>query len=241
MSKTLTIQNASSNVLIPFITPDGRLSWDKNEYLKHYGILGMKWGIRKEREAATRSKMGKIAKRPITAMRQTDIKRAKARNQPLPMRVAKNAGRAAVSILVGDILSGQVNYAKMSKADVAARLSSIATSAVVNTAVQDALAASMAKNYTDDGKVKKGVKDRLITKEDAIEAGIGGVLTAAPFLGELIKTKAFNTASKRSQNEAQFNNLMRQGRILSQPAKNFSAGEVLYSEKGMTIYDKIRP
>lgn len=195
-------------------------TYNYTDELYHHGIKGQRWGVRrpqttldrlagrvnkaKDKETAYRKKLTAITSREN--INDSDRKRFEYRNQNLATRVGKTAAGVVAGRLVADVISGNVTrYASMSKSDIAKELRSIAFSTAKNVVVKDALAKSAAKNYTNDGKRVKGKKDnRLITKEDAIEAGITAVSIAAPGLATVAGMKMNQARAKRAENEARF-------------------------------------
>lgn len=197
-------------------------AWRKELYLAHHGIKGQKWGIRRfqnkdgtltalgrkmakqvgrirDNETAYRRKLSNITKNRNADP--NDVRRFKYRNQSLAKRVIKQATTAAVSTVIGDILTGRYkNYARMSKTELTKKLLTIGMTATANVAIEDALAKSASKRYTDFGKKVRGTKDRLIQKEDLIEAGVSSVARAAPMLYALLSMKAFQLHIQNARN-----------------------------------------
>lgn len=176
------------------------------DYLLHFGVKGMKWGKRrKQQEQEYRQKLTSISKNK-SIQGTTDEKLIKYRNRSALSRGASSVARGAAQMVIGDILSGNISsYSSMSKKDIAKKVLKIGAGAAGNMALNDALAKSVSKRYETSGKAKKGKKPGLITKEDAILAGVSGAMAAAPLLGRALGMKASSVSRDRAKNEARFN------------------------------------
>ena len=201
--------------------------------LYHHGIKGQKWGVRrfqrkdgtrtsagkkryflnkiesvKNNEKAYRNKLSAISKRKY--IDSSDAKRFKYRNQSIVARVGKTAAAGVASMLIGDIMNGNINtYKAMNKEQLKKELTkkaiALTAQTVANVSINDALAKSASKRYTDDGRLKNGSKKHLITKEDAIEIGINSAVRAVPYVGAIMGMKVSKARADRIKNEAAFN------------------------------------
>lgn len=183
--------------------------WVYSNQLSHHGILGMKWGVRKEQEKAYRQKLTAIGKNKSVA-NTTDAKRFKYRNQSLGKRVAKTAATQVAQMLIGDIFNGNIQqYASMSKPELRKKLTqkaiSLAVTTSANVVIKDALAKSASNRYTNKGTRVKGTKDKFMTKEDAIEIGVGAAVSAVPIAGVVLRKTMRQADTERRKNEAAFN------------------------------------
>ena len=215
--------------------------WQYNhtDELYHYGVKGMKWGVRrakdtvsnyrakrKAEEEAYRKKLSNISKNRYNNA--DVVARARYRNQSLKGRVAGEGLKVATGAVVKEIMLGNPKrYQNMSKEQLALHLTSIAVGAVAKTAtnvvVKDALAKSASKRYNDDGKFKKGAKRQsLITKEKKIEKLVNFGVSIAPIVGVGGAAWMRQAQAERAANEAR----VRQwgGRILNESADNFVYG-----------------
>lgn len=177
--------------------------------LIHYGVLGMKWGVHRNREKAYRDKLTAISKNK-SIHGTSDEKRIKYRNQSITARVGKTAVSGVAQMLIADCLTGKISrYSSMSKAELTAALTkkafSLTATTATNVAINDALAKSASKRYTDSGKKVKGTKDKLISKEDAIEVGISTAARALPVLAIIMDMKMSHVQAERRKNEELFN------------------------------------
>ena len=201
--------------------------------LYHHGIKGQKWGVRryqnadgtrtsagkkryflnkiesvKNNEKAYRNKLSAISKRKY--IDSSDAKRFKYRNQSIVARVGKTAAVGVASMLIGDIMNGNINtYKAMNKEQLKKELTkkaiALTAQTVANVSINDALAKSASKRYTDDGRLKKGSKKHLTIKEDAIEIGINSAVHAVPYVGAIMGMKVSKARADRIKNEAAFN------------------------------------
>ena len=175
-----------------------------DDVLTHFGVQGMKWGKHKQREEAYRQKLTNISKnRNVNGL---DVRRFKYRNQNVAMRFGKTAASATAQMIIGDILTGKiVTYPSMSKVEMAKKILKITSISAGSVVLNDALAKSASKRYTDKGRKVKGVKDRIITKEDAIEIGVKTAIQATQMASIMRKMKVAQASRNRARNEEIFN------------------------------------
>lgn len=198
----------------------------RNGELYHYGVKGMKWGVRRsqkvldrlsgrvkksrENEKNYRDKLTAIQKKQSSTvqrvMNASDLERFKYRNQSLAARASKTAGKIIAGKLVGDLITGNIGiYGTMSKAQLAKELGSVALKTAATVAAKDALAKSASKRYNDEGrKTKKSGLPLLGTKEDLIEGSVKSVIQMAPMFAMMGKMKMAYADRQRAQNEAKF-------------------------------------
>lgn len=195
----------------------------ENELI-HFGVKGMKWGVRRyqkkdgsltsagkkrrNEESQYREKLSKALKNKN--IRDSDKKLFEYRNQSLAKRTAKTAARQMAGMLIGDMLNGNISrYAKMDKAVLTSVLAkkamSIAGTTAATVAVNDALAKSASKKYTNDGKATKGRSRKIITKEEFIQTGVSLAVSMAPAITTIAGMKLADVRRNRAKNEEIFN------------------------------------
>lgn len=215
----------------------------RNSELTHWGVKGMKWGVRryqnkdgsltsagkkrysvgdfiqskKDERKKEISKIRNIQKKQGKNLNYSDEKRLKYYKDPYVKRLGKAAASAAVQTVLSDIMTGKAGqYSSMSKKDVAKRVASILGSSASSVALNDYLAKSTLKRYSDSGKSTK--KSGVITKEDAIEIGISSAVNVAPVLSIVAQMKMSQVANKNRMNRERFEKWG--GNILSQKVDN---------------------
>jgi len=182
----------------------------EDNYLRHFGVLGMHWG---KRGASSKSKSSSKQKekefqKKLTALNNnkslqgtSDAARFNYRSRGVGMRVAKTAVNATSQMIIKDVLTGKF---PANKKDIAIRIAQISAYTAGKVVLKDRLAKSAATRYTDEGKLKPGSKRRITTKEDGIEAGVVFAVKAA-YIGKwALGMKAKQVNATRAKNEANF-------------------------------------
>ena len=214
--------------------------------LQHFGVKGMKWGVRRspeqEARSAARKKAGEDYRKKAAKVaaneyaNRSDRRRAKYASQSAAPRIAKTASTILAQTLIRDVFTGNLGrYKNMSKAQIAKKMAGLAATTAANVVVNDALAKSAMKNYTDKGATVRGTKrsKQWVTKEDAIAVGIGAGVSAAR-LGALVGGMKLSSVMKdRAANEARFN-------AWGQNVLTQKASEVLWTDGDMSVLDKVR-
>lgn len=177
---------------------------NEEQVLKHYGKLGMRWGKHKQKESAYRQKLTAIGKnRSVNA---EDAKRFKYRNQHVAKRIGKTAASMTAQIIVSEVLKAHLGKRPIAldKKTMHGHLKRIITETAINVTLNDALAKSASKRYTDTGKKVPGTKNYLMSKEKAIEKGVKLTRVLLPVARWMISRKASSVRAERSRNEAAF-------------------------------------
>ena len=192
--------------------------------LKHYGVLGMRWGRRKgtsrSNEVEYRKKLDKITNNKNA--NPNDIRRIKYRNQSAVKRVGKTMAVNASKMIIKDVITGDIKkYGNMSKQDFIKRATSITKSTAFEVIYNDAIAKSTANRYNNDGKIINK-KNTLITKEDCADIFVKSAIQMAPVAKFLISAKVHNTRINRARNEQIFKEWG--GRILEEQFANIITG-----------------
>ena len=187
--------------------------------LYHYGVLGMKWGRHKTRQAAYEKKVRALSKSKDKKFQTTtDYSRMVYRAKPLAARAVNPALNAITRTVLRDMITGDINnYMSMTPAQIAKKVGGIAAQTAATVAYKDALARSTASKYDDKGKRVVG-KMRTFSREDAIDSAIKFGTTALPFVNLALQMKARDTWNKRAENKAAVDRMM--GRMLSEKYDN---------------------
>lgn len=189
-----------------------------NNELMHHGILGMRWGIRrtpeqlgratarKKERADFRQKAANVAANKYA--QGSDRQRARYASSTAAGRISKTAFSFLAQMVIADVMTGNISqYKNMNAAQITRKITSIAIKTAGLVALNDALAKSAMKNYTDKGTTVPGKKrsTKIVTKEDMIGMGVR-VGVAAATVGASIGThKLAQAARTRKANEARFN------------------------------------
>lgn len=222
----------------------------EEQYLAHYGVKGMKWGVRKAIDkVGSKIKSNKQAKKEYNqklknianrnkrkVILTNDDKRINYRSQSLVKRAGKMAATLAVQKVFSDVMTGKAAYyGNMSKADIARSIGKLATLTALNVKIKDSLADSSAKKYSQSGK--RIEKEKLIEKEDMMEIGINTAVRAAPVAMFVASSKLSKVAAQKRKNREIFEKWG--SNILSQRASDYN--NVWTSDDGSTsILERVR-
>lgn len=175
-----------------------------DNYLTHYGKIGMKWGNHKTQVKVDRKKLTNISKKlEKSGDNRADAKLINYAKQPVYKRVTKALISNMSGMLVGDVLTGKTkHYSTMNKKQIIAKTVKLLTTASIDIALKETMSKSVAKKYDDTGKQIKGKTNPLFTKEELLTKGVKTAVALAPIASMVLGTKA-----------KQSNNLKRQADI----------------------------
>ena len=174
---------------------------DFNDYLSHYGVKDMRWGVIRDKIRANRDnkkekKLAKYKERLNTKLSKSmfkagfkpygdkDVELLDYRSGSLAKRMAKMASKQVQTQVVTDLVTGKLATYKQRDA-LAKKATNVAIGTVVSTVIKDQLAASVLRRYDNDGKPVWEPKGR-VTPEQVAETSIRvakGGLFVATWLG----------------------------------------------------------
>lgn len=201
--------------------------------LTHYGIKGMRWGVRKrtdsvvttsrtvaknvkDKNLATREKMKKVAANDKAHIQ--DVQIAEYHSQSYTKKVASTVRKNIAKQVVKDILTGQVAHYKDRSLDDWRKVGmDIAKNSAKDLAVNEALAVSVASKYDSNGKNKSGKENgrQIFTRETAATTAYSIGSKVYPFASAAAGMKYGQMKANRRRNEEKFNAWG--GRILESP------------------------
>lgn len=200
--------------------------------LYHFGIKGMKWGVRRyqnkdgsltsagkrrynEKEASKREKLTNMSKRGRLSEFEKGV--VDARNQNLSKRVAQAAAFTALSQMMVDAAMGNMG-AYYSPKGLAKRAVGVAAGTAGIVGLNNYLAKSISKRYSQDGKLAEGQKQTGGKKEKRIMRSVQIAAGIAPVLLTVAGMKYKQAQYNKAVNEARFRSWG--GNILTQKTRN---------------------
>lgn len=174
--------------------------------LQHFGINGMHWGVRRAQmqvnETAYRKKLTAITNNPDA--NKHDVKFFKSRNKTVVGRVGVTVGKAVMTMVIGDILTGKIRaYSGMKPAEILMKTTKIAKKVATNLVFDTVAARSASNKYNSSGKQIKG-QAKGPTKEQVIISGVKTALTFGPIAAKLMGARLGNVQRERTKNEKTF-------------------------------------
>lgn len=154
--------------------------------ITHFGIQGMRWGVRKERYEQNREKAKNIVKRQSDSknMNVHDLEAAKWMSKSVPNKISSVFFRSAVSAAVGTVISKGPEALKDPK-EIAKLVSTAAKKTATNALLNEMTSASSLRRYDQSGmkdSSKKQYKALSLTPDQAIKRGIQVGIAVSPFV-----------------------------------------------------------
>lgn len=198
----------------------------RNNELKHYGVLGMKWGKRKTKPINEyRQKAKKIAKKEEYNGNVGISKRAKWAAQSTQGKIFRSAMVSTFKTSMNNAMFGRP---LLQKSDIKSIIGQTAEIYAYN----EVTSRMTMKKYDDNGR--RITKRKLIETEDLIEPIYSTAKLAASF-GKYAAFKKLSEVQKDiDKKKANFDKWG--GNILDMKYSDF--GKVLYSDEKVTIFDK---
>ena len=191
-------------------------------YLIHYGTLGMRWG---QRRAGIKEKIGNI-QRSGSAEGTSDVKRFKYSQGNLAKRSCGPLLKNSMEELVGMTLTGELHFfQRMNKKQkalfIAKKVAGVAIKTGTTVAIKDSLTNHALKRYDSNGKMiplKNGKKQGLWTSTDTLQTVSAAAMTILPAMVLTVGALNIKRKATNEKNEASFNRWG--GRLLSEKVNN---------------------
>lgn len=208
--------------------------------ITHSGVIGMKWGIRKERYEQTRQKATNIVSqnKGSKSMNTQDLAAAEWMSKSIPDKVASEIFKSTIGIAAGYILTGQTDKLKDPAiiAKTAARiLKSTATSAALK---EVAYTRAINKRYKSTGEKDLSVKQyrrESLTPEGMIMKGTRVAMAISPIISAVAKQKLGTIAKNRYETNSR---MEKWGPNLLD--KKTSDVHTIYDDGYMSVLEKIK-
>lgn len=180
-----------------------------DEQLYHFGTKGMKWGKRsnisiiKNHNKDYKTKINKIANSKNA--HKADIEAAKKVNRSMVKRVGGSVIGVTIGTVIKDSLTGEIkNYKNMTPTDMLKKVGTIGKKAVINIAMDEATARSVANKYNTKGERVKGSNNSKFTREQVAKTAYSATTATLPILAGLGYLKLATMAKQKKAGEAAF-------------------------------------
>jgi len=215
---------------------------ENRNIIQHYGVLGMKWGVRKSEYESLRNKAENVYKTQSSVKNnipRADLKSALWLSKTTSQKVFSTAFSASVNALVSYNLTKALNPSALS--DPKKLVKTIGLNAVKNAAImavsKEIASKSAMKRYTDSGQKDMSKKQyKHISPEQIGEKAFGLALRVAPLV---IKAGTIGVKSayvKKMENKARVDSWG--NRLLNAPGKG-STMHTIFDDGYMSILEKI--
>ena len=174
--------------------------------ITHFGIQGMRWGVRKDSYAQNREKAKNIlsVQSKNEKMNKNDLKAAEWMSKSVPDKVASQLFRTATVSLIGKLMLADISSLKDPKV-----LLSIGADAAMKTAIKGALkeatSASSMRRYKQSGEKdisKKQYSKNSTTPEVAISRGVRFAMAVAPIVKAYGPISVHSLAERKRHNQS---------------------------------------
>lgn len=202
-----------------------------DEYLEHFGILGMKWGRRKAKRQVYKNKLNKISENKnhiTTGNERSAISYAKG---SVGKKAARSIATSVVHTIMSDFMTGRINYGSMNKAQIASKLVSVAGLAGVHAVSKNAEAKLYSKKYNEQGNRKQNV-NKYLSRYDVAAVSVGVAGNMAPVIHSIAHMKLRDATLNRMSNQDKFRKWG--GNILSEKAGR----STIWTDGNMAILDR---
>lgn len=196
--------------------------YPNRQELVHYGVKGMRWGVRKKvdnitnADKAYRTKMKNISSNKNAHA--DDRKVAKFQSQSHTKKVATIVGKAIAEEVIKDAIKGDVaKYKDRSSKDWFEVGKNIAAKSAKEYVFNEAVGRSVASKYNSDGTSKSGKDNKyaIMTRETAATHAYAIGKATYPFASRVAGMKYSQMKYERQKNESKFKSWG--GRIIEAP------------------------
>lgn len=201
---------------------------DDRKVILHYGVKGMKWGVRKDRGTATRAKARNILDQQKYYGNKKDLKDAAWMSQKLSEKAVNAIATASVPVMVNRLLFG--NRRTLSQ-----DLTAIAFGAAGRYAKNEISGKGTLKNYQDSGKRDR---TRSITGHRLLGTLVGIGISSAPLFASMAKKPLYEAMQKRAENQARVD---KWGQNLLPEPGNTAKMHTIWDDGYMSILERIEP
>jgi len=214
---------------------------DDDKVITHFGIRGMKWGIRKDKNSsssneALRLKAKSVVKRQreLSSSTGADLKFADWMSKTTSQKAVAQLPNVASSVAIGYVISNALGI-KFNKRILASAVIRGVRNAAIGTAVKEYAGRRVLKRYTDSGDRDKTKKQyKRLTPEVAISIGVATGVALAPIAGRVATAGLKSAVINKRKNEAAFNKWG--ANILDKKTSEF---HTIYDDGYMSILEKI--
>ena len=211
--------------------------------ITHFGVLGMRWGVRKDRYAQNREKAKNIINQNLKErdVNIFDVKAAKWMSKSVPNKISGEFFKNAMNVTATALVAKGPDAFKDPK-EVSKLIASIAKKTATTSVLKEITSTSALKRYEQSGakdKSKRQYKKVLLTPEQAIVTGINVARAAAPIISFYGGIKVHELVYNKRQEQAAVDARMRKwgANLLDKKTSEF---HTIYDDGYMSVLERIK-